>query len=120
MTEASLHVPKECSRKADLHLYLCPMDLLGDSFNDADHNVLEAFPLGVVVKDQIVPLLCIGAAEGRSSHPRINSAQVVMKSIQILKVTFKMRKITAFSLKVHTQDNLAEVFHVKLAQKSAR
>lgn len=64
--------------QAHLHLYLCPMDLLSNSFNDANHNVLQAFSLGVVVKNQIVPLLCVGAAERGSPHTRINGTQVVM------------------------------------------
>lgn len=54
------------------------MDLLSDSLDDADDNVLQAFSLRVVVKNQIVPLLCIGAAEWGSPHPGINGTQVVM------------------------------------------
>lgn len=71
---------------ADLHLYLCSVDLLSNSFNDANHNILQAFPLGVVVKDQVVSFLSIGAAKRRSPHPGIDGAQVIMESIQVLQI----------------------------------
>ena len=66
------------NNRADLHLYLCAVDLLSDGFNDANHNVLQAFSLWVVVKNQIVPLLSICAAERGSPHPGIDGTEVVM------------------------------------------
>lgn len=68
----------EQNSRADLHLYLCAVDLLSDGFNDANHNVLQAFSLWVVVKNQIVPLLSICAAEWGSPHPGIDGTEVVM------------------------------------------
>lgn len=38
-------------KNTNLHLYLCAVDLLSDGFNDANHNVLQAFSLWVVVKN---------------------------------------------------------------------
>lgn len=66
------------------------MDLLSNSFNDANHNVLQAFPLWVVVKDQVVSFLSVSAAKWGSPHPRINGAQVIMESIEVLKIQDKV------------------------------
>lgn len=62
------------------------MDLLGDRFDDANHNVLEALSLRVVVKYEVVSFLRVCAAEWGGSHPGIDGTQVVMQGIQILKV----------------------------------
>lgn len=43
--------PPEAEENANLHLYLCAVDLLSDGLNDANHNVLQAFSLRVVVKN---------------------------------------------------------------------
>lgn len=81
--------PPEAEEHANLHLDLCAVDLLSDGLNDADHDVLQAFSLRVVVKNQAVALLCVGAAEGRRPHPRVDGAQVVVQSIEILKSPIK-------------------------------
>lgn len=82
----ALRTNREENNKADLHLYLRSVDLLSNSFNDANHNILQAFPLGVVVKDQVVSFLSIGAAKRRRPHPGIDGAQVIMESVQVLRI----------------------------------
>lgn len=77
--------PLEAEENANLHLYLCAVDLLSDGLNDANHNVLQAFSLRVVVKNQAVALLCVRAAEGWRPHPRVDGAQVVVQRVEILK-----------------------------------
>lgn len=77
--------PPEAEEPAYLHLDLGAVDLLSDGLDDADHDVLQAFSLRVVVKDQAVALLCVRAAEGWRPHPGVDGAQVVVQSIQILK-----------------------------------
>lgn len=81
--------PPEAEEAAYLHLDLGAVDLLSDGLDDADHDVLQAFSLRVVVKDQAVALLCVRAAEGWRPHPRVDGAQVVVQSIQILKSPIK-------------------------------
>lgn len=84
--------PPEAEEDANLHLYLRAVDLLSHGFNDANHNVLQAFSLRVVVKNEAVPLLRVRAAEGWRPHPRVDGAQVVMQSVKILKSPINSHK----------------------------
>lgn len=60
------------------------MDLLGHGLDDADDDVLQSLSLRVIVQDEAVPFLGIGAAEGWSTHAGVDGTQVVVKSIQVL------------------------------------
>lgn len=60
------------------------MDLLSHGLDDADHDVLQAFSLRVVVQDQVVALLSVCAAERGRPHPRVDGAQVVVQRVQVL------------------------------------
>lgn len=60
------------------------MDLLGNSLDDADDNVLQSLSLGVIVQDEAVSLLSICTAEGRRTHAGIDGSKMVMESIEIL------------------------------------
>lgn len=60
------------------------MDLLGHGLDDADDDVLQPLPLGVVVQDEAVSLLGVRAAERRSAHAGVDGSQVVMESIEVL------------------------------------
>lgn len=72
-----------------LHIYFCTVDLLSDCFDDSNDNILKTFSFWIVMQNESLPLLRVGASEGRGSHTRVNSSEVVMQSIQVLEEDFK-------------------------------
>lgn len=67
-----------------LHVYLSAVYLLSDGLDDPDHNVLKPLSLRVVVQNESFAFFCVGAPEGRCSHPWVDGSKVVMQGIEVL------------------------------------